>query len=420
MAIFIDTVQVSDPSALEIDGAFFGTVKFVEPNSADAGPRPATSLKLDQPGSIKEPIEGLQVGDSIDIAPSVLRTWTTSSDTAEIAHTQVIGGSLTITMSDGTKGSLAVSGLPPNAVFTVRELPSVNGKEGDYALTYQLANPKIVGGSTGGTPVKAESTGNSYLDSMIWGWNAWNPDKGPITYWFGTAADVPAAVAVHGQTAELPLDTPRLGTWTDEIRDDFIAAVDAYAAVSNLAFARASSVSDADLVWWLTPGLEPTLGRSEGPASMPGGQIWTYFNDLPWTKNDTDSAKGPQQLLFGGDGNNTIVHEIGHSLGLAHPHDGGGEPNARAFPGIPAEAYPKTPKIRAPTARTRASSRSCLMWKVGRGKGPSRRSRIEAPKVRWAHSTSPPCNTSTGRTWPTGRATTSTACPTSPARALAG
>ena len=47
-----------------------------------------------------------------------------------------------------------------------------------------------------------------------------------------------------------------------------------------------------------------------------GGPIWQYYNDQPWVDE-------PNQLSFGGDGRNTIIHELGHALGLAHPHDGG-------------------------------------------------------------------------------------------------
>jgi serralysin len=38
-------------------------------------------------------------------------------------------------------------------------------------------------------------------------------------------------------------------------------------------------------------------------------------------------------MHFGGDGLNTVLHELGHGLGLAHPHDGGDEGGA-TFPGV--------------------------------------------------------------------------------------
>src|SRR5205814_2028738 len=39
-------------------------------------------------------------------------------------------------------------------------------------------------------------------------------------------------------------------------------------------------------------------------------------------------------LQPGGDGFVTLVHEVGHGLGLAHPHDGGNHSDATVFPGV--------------------------------------------------------------------------------------
>jgi serralysin len=120
------------------------------------------------------------------------------------------------------------------------------------------------------------------------------------------------------------LDAALLESWTTAEEDAFRYALDVFSSVSNLTFAPASSAVAADITWWKT-GLEDfVLGMHETPAA---GQIWGYFNpNIPSSWNN---------LRPGGDGLTTIIHELGHALGLAHPHDGGTEPDSNIFPGVP-------------------------------------------------------------------------------------
>jgi serralysin len=65
-----------------------------------------------------------------------------------------------------------------------------------------------------------------------------------------------------------------------------------------------------------------TLGLHELPDN---DQIWGYFDP---------AAPSWSSLYFGGDGLNTVLHELGHGMGLAHPHDGGTREDATTFPGV--------------------------------------------------------------------------------------
>src|SRR5262249_37805771 len=66
-------------------------------------------------------------------------------------------------------------------------------------------------------------------------------------------------------------------------------------------------------------------GVFEVPSKRLDGQEWGFFND---------QAASFANLQTGGDGLFTIVHELGHGMGLAHPHDGGQEPDNTLFPGV--------------------------------------------------------------------------------------
>lgn len=171
------------------------------------------------------------------------------------------------------------------------------------------------------TSVPGSGYGSVYVDSLVWGGTAWNPSAGPITYSFGAT---PTDLAAAGSGHLMDLDAASLKNWTDAEMSAFQYALDAFSSVSNLTFAPAASAGSADIVWWKTRLEKFVLGMHETPAD---DQIWGYFNpDIP-------SYWG--NLQPGGAGLTTILHELGHALGLAHPHDGGGEPDGSLFPGVP-------------------------------------------------------------------------------------
>jgi serralysin len=82
------------------------------------------------------------------------------------------------------------------------------------------------------------------------------------------------------------------------------------------------SAAEADIVWWKTSLGGDTLGVHELPDK---DQIWGYFDP---------AVPSWSTLYFGGDGLNTVLHELGHGMGLAHPHDGGTREDATTFPSV--------------------------------------------------------------------------------------
>lgn len=171
--------------------------------------------------------------------------------------------------------------------------------------------------------VPGSGYGNVFVDSLIWGGTAWDPSQ-PIRVYFGRGSDFEAASAVHEPHHEYqPLRSGSSArAWTTKEMQAFTSALSVFSKVCGLVFVRADTVQEADIVWWKTRLSDGTLGAHETPAK---GQIWGYFDP---------TQESWRQLAPGGDGFNTIVHELGHGLGLAHPHDGGGQGDATRFPGV--------------------------------------------------------------------------------------
>ncbi|MBM6594608.1 M10 family metallopeptidase [Microvirga pudoricolor] len=183
--------------------------------------------------------------------------------------------------------------------------------------------------------------GSVYLDSVIWGGKVWDMNTGPLKAWLGEASDIDAAIEVHGPSMQgqdpetgvkydFVSDDGTMGNWNPSIyqRDinAIIYAMDQYTKVSGIRFAGegedAQTVGEADIVWWKTPLPAGILGIHDGPTNT---QAWGYFNRFAESWGDfTPGSLG----LY------TIIHEIGHGLGLAHPHDGGEENDASRFPGV--------------------------------------------------------------------------------------
>ncbi len=86
-------------------------------------------------------------------------------------------------------------------------------------------------------------------------------------------------------------------------------------------FAFVNDAEDANLVFHSVGdgSLRGALGMQAGPdGGARGGQGYYNWQGEGWN---------PGGLEKGGFGYNTIVHELGHAIGLAHPHDeGGGSP----------------------------------------------------------------------------------------------
>jgi serralysin len=177
----------------------------------------------------------------------------------------------------------------------------------------------VIDPDTSGAP-----TGNIYVDALIWG-GSWKPDTAgeqvvltwaPVTR---AASDGTNFTGSAWQAHELAALRTALGTW---------------AAVSNLTFVeKAAGTTGTDLDYAvITPAQGRVLGFAAGDLGqheVPDGSSAEALTGVFQRSSTTFQAAG---LVQGGYDFITLIHEIGHGLGLAHPHDGGGD-NQR-FPGV--------------------------------------------------------------------------------------
>lgn len=160
----------------------------------------------------------------------------------------------------------------------------------------------------------SSGSGSPYIDSLLWG-HGWAGTL-PITYSFNSGATYGAAYGFFSGFS-----------WTASEINAVNNVFNSYSAVCNISFARfANNSSSSNLALW---SLDSTvMGDDQGRFNVPDGayaQLYGYFNY---------EAVGLETLNPGGLYYELFIHEIGHALGLAHPHDGGLENDATTFPGV--------------------------------------------------------------------------------------
>ena len=151
----------------------------------------------------------------------------------------------------------------------------------------------------------ARPTGNSFIDSILYGTTRWGPTS--LTYSFDSSYDF----------------------WTSAARSAFRDALKSWSDVADIEFSETLFTSSADLVesyvddatMYGISGYDGVLGLHEVPYGTGfNGQLqgWYNWETFGWPLEygyDADSLKS------GGSARSTFIHEIGHALGLAHPHD---------------------------------------------------------------------------------------------------
>src|SRR5262249_20897384 len=144
---------------------------------------------------------------------------------------------------------------------------------------------------------------------------------GPITYFFGSGT-IPDSPTVSGYA------------WSEFEKNRFRAALQLYENVANIHFQEVATYAQSNMVDGLlaSTGMNIVWGDpfSLGAHDVPDQTYFTAYGSY----NISAPVWSPTYLVQGGYSFVTFIHELGHALGLAHPHDGGTEPDASLFPGV--------------------------------------------------------------------------------------
>ena len=177
----------------------------------------------------------------------------------------------------------------------------------------------LQGSPTQGTSdASANATGNAAVDSLIAGtrWSAGDDGKVTITYSFASEASVwrsgygndePGFWGGDFSAAEQTVIRKALGAWASVADIHFTEVADDASDAGDIRFGRSTLPSTA---WAYLPGTEAEHG-----------DVWLGQQRFPSISSTdlVDQVYAPGTWRYF-----TLMHEVGHALGLLHPHDGGG------------------------------------------------------------------------------------------------
>jgi serralysin len=173
-------------------------------------------------------------------------------------------------------------------------------------------------------------------------YSAWNADA-PATYGLTISGTTNLSAAFKWGSSTLAVDGTSGGNvtywfdvpsnWTNAEQNAFVSGLNLWAAMVNITFSLASSASAANIIFQRGTGGGAATGGTVNTTTIGSGATGTPSTPQTITIDDTGTVFGPigdPSLAPSFDQNggyvyNTIVHEIGHALGLGHggPYNNG-------------------------------------------------------------------------------------------------
>ncbi len=140
--------------------------------------------------------------------------------------------------------------------------------------------------------------------------------KNVITYYFAETGDIFVSEDPANPGLTTTIVAQGMQQWE---KDAFEAAFDLYEQVADIVYVQVFTREEADfkiITYEGTPGAGASLlGRMSPPGTANEGQMEINTGDVRWT----EEGVSPGGFYFP-----TLLHELGHGHGLAHPHDNGG------------------------------------------------------------------------------------------------
>ena len=159
--------------------------------------------------------------------------------------------------------------------------------------------------------------------------------KNVITYYFARAGDV---FVDENPLSPGSTDTMVAQGMTAWEKAAFETAFALYAQVADIVYIEVDNRAEADfdiITYNGTPGAGASLlGRMSPPGTEKAGPAEFNAGDVRWTEAG---------LTQGGFIFTTLLHELGHGHGLAHPHDNGGHSSIMHGAGAPPLVDPNNP-----------------------------------------------------------------------------
>ncbi|MCC7091937.1 MAG: M10 family metallopeptidase [Nitrosomonas sp.] len=170
-------------------------------------------------------------------------------------------------------------------------------------------------------PVASPFSGNSYVNGLLWG-NHWNDPAA------GTRLKVYIAGKGGNEIFDFGGTAVTAHTAPNEIAA-FQQAMQLISNVCNITFMTAVNQADADII--VGAANNAAVGGALGNSIPPGEDVGPAVNQqgAAIINFDVYSSSDYSSLRQGGYDFTTFIHELGHAVGLKHPHDagGGGRPN---------------------------------------------------------------------------------------------